>query len=179
MNEPRSGFSGGSLDSGQAERLLRDAARDLESLEPGTRIVGDFGNVGSSLFITRGARIIANGTEESLRRVLGRGCWSELEYFGGDGIWQVREDDGRDQVAFSLSGREAAQCVLPLAGQHNRMNALAAMAAARHVGITPAVAADAPIPLGRPPSASATPITPDPTTVASSSAVPRLSARSR
>lgn len=40
MNEPRSGFSGGSLDSGQAERLLRDAARDLESLEPGTRIGG-------------------------------------------------------------------------------------------------------------------------------------------
>ena len=93
--------------------------------------------------IPQHGRIIANGTEESLRRVLGRGCWSELEYFGGEGIWQVREDDGRDQVAFSLSGREAAQCVLPLAGQHNRMNALAAMAAARHVGITPAVAADA------------------------------------
>lgn len=32
------------------------------TIEPGTRIVGDFGNVGSSLFITRGARIIANGT---------------------------------------------------------------------------------------------------------------------
>ncbi|MDP5239137.1 UDP-N-acetylmuramate:L-alanyl-gamma-D-glutamyl-meso-diaminopimelate ligase [Uliginosibacterium sp. 31-16] len=93
--------------------------------------------------IPQHGRIIANGAEESLKHVLARGCWSELEWFGGDGQWQVREDDGRDQVAFSLNGQEAAQCILPLAGQHNRLNALAAMAAARHVGVTPAVAADA------------------------------------
>lgn len=32
------------------------------TIQPGTRIVGDFNTVGSSLFILRGARIIANGT---------------------------------------------------------------------------------------------------------------------
>ncbi|MEN3113281.1 UDP-N-acetylmuramate:L-alanyl-gamma-D-glutamyl-meso-diaminopimelate ligase [Uliginosibacterium paludis] len=88
-------------------------------------------------------RIIAYGAEASLDRVISRGCWSELERFGGTGGWQVAEDDGRDHVRFSLDGEEVADCVLPLAGQHNRMNALAAMAAARHVGITPASAASA------------------------------------
>ena len=93
--------------------------------------------------VPRQGRIIANGGEDSLTRVIGHGCWSELEWFGGEGAWQVREDDGRDHVSFGLDGREVAECILPLAGQHNRMNALAAMAAARHVGITPASAADA------------------------------------
>lgn len=35
------------------------------TIEPGTRIIGDFATVGSSLFIMRGARLIANGTAES------------------------------------------------------------------------------------------------------------------
>jgi UDP-N-acetylmuramate: L-alanyl-gamma-D-glutamyl-meso-diaminopimelate ligase len=91
--------------------------------------------------IPQQGRIIANGTEESLERVLSRGCWSELEWFGGKGEWQVGEDDGKARVAFSFKGVEAAHCDLPLAGQHNRLNALAALAAARHVGITPAGAA--------------------------------------
>ena len=93
--------------------------------------------------IPQHGRLIVNGGDDNLKRVLGKGCWSELEYFGGDGAWQVREDDGRDQVAFSLNAKEIAQCILPLTGQHNRLNALAAMAAARHVGITPATSADA------------------------------------
>lgn len=86
-------------------------------------------------------RIIANGTEASLGRVIDKGCWSELEWFGGKGEWQVAADDGSSQVAFGHHGEEVAQCELPLAGQHNRLNALAAMAAARHVGVTPAGAA--------------------------------------
>lgn len=93
--------------------------------------------------VPRQGRVIANGAEASLDRVIARGCWSELERFGGAGAWQVREDDGRDHVAFSLDGEQVAECVLPLAGQHNRLNALAALAAARHVGITPESAAAA------------------------------------
>lgn len=93
--------------------------------------------------IPQQGRIIANGNEASLKRVLARGCWSELEWFGGNGNWQVRDDDGDDRVTFRLNGQEVAQCLLPLAGQHNRMNAIAAMAAARHVGITPPNAATA------------------------------------
>lgn len=93
--------------------------------------------------IPRHGRIIANGSEESLRRVIGRGCWSELEWFGGEGEWDVSADDGRSPASFSLKGEALASCELPLTGQHNRLNALAALAAARHVGVTPATAAQA------------------------------------
>lgn len=88
-------------------------------------------------------RIIANASADSLKRVLARGCWSELEWFGADGAWQVSEDDGQAQAAFRYKGEEVASGVLSLTGQHNRLNALAAMAAARHAGITPLAAASA------------------------------------
>jgi UDP-N-acetylmuramate: L-alanyl-gamma-D-glutamyl-meso-diaminopimelate ligase len=88
-------------------------------------------------------RIIANGGEASLARVIERGCWSELEWFGGSGDWQVAEDDGNDRVGFSFKGQEVGRSLFSLAGQHNRMNALAAMAAARHVGVSPSTAAKA------------------------------------
>lgn len=88
-------------------------------------------------------RIIVNGQEDSLKRVLARGNWSELEYFGDRAAWQVSEEDGRERARFSLNGEVLAECALPLTGQHNRLNALAAMAAARHVGVSPASAATA------------------------------------
>lgn len=93
--------------------------------------------------VPRNGRIIANGAEESLARVLARGCWSELEWFGGAGEWQYEDLDERDNVAFLQAGREVSCCKLPLAGAHNRFNALAALAAARHVGVTPMRAAEA------------------------------------
>ncbi|GAB4060238.1 UDP-N-acetylmuramate:L-alanyl-gamma-D-glutamyl-meso-diaminopimelate ligase [Uliginosibacterium sediminicola] len=93
-------------------------------------------------------RIIANAHEDSLRRVIAKGCWSELEWFGGEGEqageWQYEELDERgDTMAFLHDGHERADCRLPLAGRHNRNNALAALAAARHVGVTPQHAAEA------------------------------------
>jgi UDP-N-acetylmuramate: L-alanyl-gamma-D-glutamyl-meso-diaminopimelate ligase len=88
-------------------------------------------------------RILANASEASLARVIERGCWSELEWFGGNGDWQVSEDDGSDKISFSFKGQALAHGELTLAGQHNRMNALAAVAAARHVGVTPTTAAKA------------------------------------
>jgi UDP-N-acetylmuramate: L-alanyl-gamma-D-glutamyl-meso-diaminopimelate ligase len=93
--------------------------------------------------IPQHGRIIANGCEASLRRVIERGCWSELEWFGCEGEWEVSADDGREPASFRLKGEELARCKLPLSGQHNRLNALAAMAAARHVGISPATAGQA------------------------------------
>jgi UDP-N-acetylmuramate: L-alanyl-gamma-D-glutamyl-meso-diaminopimelate ligase len=92
--------------------------------------------------IPRHGRLIANGTEASLARVLERGCWSEIEWFGGEGSWQIRDLDNHDRVGFFHNGTQVAHCELPLTGRHNRMNALAALAAARHVGITPISAAE-------------------------------------
>ena len=89
-------------------------------------------------------RIVANGGEESLKRVLARGCWSELEWFGDAAQWSVEpgaeEGKGEGEAVFRLRGEELGRIAMPMSGSHNRSNALAAVAAARHVGVTPAQA---------------------------------------
>ena len=90
--------------------------------------------------IPASGRIVANAHEDSLRRVIERGCWSELEWFGGDGRWAVATGADEVEAVFRLDGVEQGRVRMPLAGSHNRDNALAAIAAARHVGVTPAQA---------------------------------------
>ena len=82
-------------------------------------------------------RIIANAREESLKRVMARGCWSELEWFNDDAAWTASVGASDAEAVFSLGGAELGRAAMPLAGSHNRENALAAIAAARHVGVTP------------------------------------------
>ena len=87
-------------------------------------------------------RVIYNGDEASLQRVLKRGCWSEKESFGrSEGTdWAMNEhDDGTFDVIFQ--GEVAGRVEWQLTGKHNRANALAAIAAARHVGVPIAQAA--------------------------------------
>ncbi|HEU0220473.1 MAG TPA: UDP-N-acetylmuramate:L-alanyl-gamma-D-glutamyl-meso-diaminopimelate ligase [Gallionella sp.] len=92
--------------------------------------------------------VVCNGREESLRRVLQRGCWTSVEEFGsphdphpnplplaGEGAitelgWQI---DANDCV--TLNGIPQGTLEWDLLGEHNRMNALAALAAARHAGV--------------------------------------------
>ncbi|TMH61884.1 MAG: UDP-N-acetylmuramate:L-alanyl-gamma-D-glutamyl-meso-diaminopimelate ligase, partial [Betaproteobacteria bacterium] len=87
--------------------------------------------------IPRRGRLIVNGSDDNLRRVLSHGCWSEVERFraaavpGTGADWTIAADG-----AIKLGG--AAQGTLSpfvLGGQHNRLNALAAIAAARHVSV--------------------------------------------
>ncbi|MEN6585863.1 MAG: UDP-N-acetylmuramate:L-alanyl-gamma-D-glutamyl-meso-diaminopimelate ligase [Sulfuricella sp.] len=82
--------------------------------------------------------IVANGREASLERVLQRGCWTPVEKFGVADGWMI---GGADTIAF----REAFQGTLRwnLMGEHNRMNALAAIAAARHAGVPSDIGIDA------------------------------------
>lgn len=90
--------------------------------------------------IPASGRIIANAREDSLRRVLARGNWSELEWFNDAAQWSAAAG-GRDvEAVFRLAGTELGRVELALPGSHNRENALAAIAAARHVGVTPAQA---------------------------------------
>jgi UDP-N-acetylmuramate: L-alanyl-gamma-D-glutamyl-meso-diaminopimelate ligase len=88
-------------------------------------------------------RLVVNGGEEALRRVVARGCWSEVEWFGAEGgDWDVREhEDGSFDVA--LAGKAQGTVQWNLSGRHNRLNAVAAIAAARHVGVPPARAIEA------------------------------------
>lgn len=92
-------------------------------------------------------RVVVNGGEESLKRVIKRGCWSEAEWFGADGQndWSLTEHaDGSFDVIFK--GEHAGTVRWELTGAHNRMNGLAAIAAARHAGVPVAQAIDS---LGR------------------------------
>ncbi|MDE2309396.1 MAG: UDP-N-acetylmuramate:L-alanyl-gamma-D-glutamyl-meso-diaminopimelate ligase [Betaproteobacteria bacterium] len=74
--------------------------------------------------------IVCNGREESLRRVLKRGCWTPVELFGCGQGWGI-DTDNRVTLHDELHGT----LQWDLLGEHNRMNALAALAAARHAGV--------------------------------------------
>ncbi|MBK8337994.1 MAG: UDP-N-acetylmuramate:L-alanyl-gamma-D-glutamyl-meso-diaminopimelate ligase [Sterolibacteriaceae bacterium] len=87
--------------------------------------------------IPRGGRIIANGAQASVDRVIERGLWSEIERFGATNGWQVSEPEADGACAFSYDGEVLGRAALPLSGAHNRLNALAAVAAARHAGVAP------------------------------------------
>jgi len=93
--------------------------------------------------VARSGRIIHNGEDTALARVLERGLWSEGESFlSGDG-WHLDaiEDDGAASCFdVCFRGERLGRCRVALAGAHNRANALAAIAAARHAGVAPAEA---------------------------------------
>ncbi|MFZ5503482.1 MAG: UDP-N-acetylmuramate:L-alanyl-gamma-D-glutamyl-meso-diaminopimelate ligase [Pseudomonadota bacterium] len=74
--------------------------------------------------------IVSNGREASLERVIQRGCWTPVECFGIDAGWQID-----DTNLVTLNGSAQGTLNWDLLGEHNRMNALAALAAARHVGV--------------------------------------------
>ena len=89
-------------------------------------------------------RIVLNAREASLQRVITRGCWSDVVRFGvkGDGVGLRARGEPH---AFDVlkSGVNVGRVEWPLMGEHNQMNALATIAAAEHVGVAPAVAAQA------------------------------------
>jgi UDP-N-acetylmuramate: L-alanyl-gamma-D-glutamyl-meso-diaminopimelate ligase len=87
-------------------------------------------------------RIVVNGLEESLARVLHQGCWSEVRSFGAaNSDFSAEGEPTRFDVL--EQGHRAAQVHWDVGGVHNQLNALAAIAAAQHVGVTPATAAAA------------------------------------
>src|SRR5690349_1518215 len=84
--------------------------------------------------IPASGRIVVNGGDEALCRVLTRGVWSDVERFdaadGTSAEWTIA-DDG--QVSFR--GASVGRLDFSQTGRHNRLNAVAALAAARHVGV--------------------------------------------
>jgi UDP-N-acetylmuramate: L-alanyl-gamma-D-glutamyl-meso-diaminopimelate ligase len=90
-------------------------------------------------------RLVVNARDEALQRVLARGCWSEVTRFGAlreaPGMLRARgEPHAFDVLRGSL---KVAQVEWPLFGEHNQLNALAAIGAAEHVGVSPEVSAAA------------------------------------
>ncbi len=90
-------------------------------------------------------RLVVNSREEALARVLQRGCWSEIQRFGArkeePGALRARgEPHAFDVLRGSL---KLGRVDWPHLGEHNQLNALAAIGAAEHVGVAPDVAAAA------------------------------------
>ena len=87
-------------------------------------------------------RLVVNGLEESLPRVLAQGCWSEVRSFGAavSDFSAVGEPHNFEVLRH---GQKLAEVKWDLGGVHNQLNALAAIAAAEHVGVEVSVAAQA------------------------------------
>ncbi|GAA0508278.1 UDP-N-acetylmuramate:L-alanyl-gamma-D-glutamyl-meso-diaminopimelate ligase [Pigmentiphaga daeguensis] len=83
-------------------------------------------------------RIVAPTRTPAIDRVLARGCWSETVTFGAEGDWQAGPEDASGAFEVIHRGTSAGRVAWTLSGEHNRMNALAAIAAAEHVGVVPA-----------------------------------------
>jgi UDP-N-acetylmuramate: L-alanyl-gamma-D-glutamyl-meso-diaminopimelate ligase len=99
-------------------------------------------------------RVIVNGEDAELATTLGMGCWTPRETFavakasregGADADWSALIAAGSAASRFTVlcHGKAVAEVNWPLLGEHNVMNALAAIAAAGHVGVEPARAARA------------------------------------
>ncbi|MEQ1598915.1 MAG: UDP-N-acetylmuramate:L-alanyl-gamma-D-glutamyl-meso-diaminopimelate ligase [Methylotenera sp.] len=87
--------------------------------------------------------LVVSNKQESLERVIAKGCWSNLEFFGTPESWEVKNVDTQGRFDIFFKGERQGNLSWDLMGEHNRMNALACIAAARHVGIAPCIAIEA------------------------------------
>ncbi|OAI53378.1 UDP-N-acetylmuramate:L-alanyl-gamma-D-glutamyl-meso-diaminopimelate ligase [Betaproteobacteria bacterium SCGC AG-212-J23] len=88
--------------------------------------------------VPKSGLIVANGNDPALERVLKVGAWTPIEYFGTPQGWQAGEPDEQGGFEVAWQGRALGRVSWTQFGAHNRLNALAALAAARHAGVEPA-----------------------------------------
>jgi UDP-N-acetylmuramate: L-alanyl-gamma-D-glutamyl-meso-diaminopimelate ligase len=92
--------------------------------------------------------VVVNGEEPALASVIARGAWAPVERFGQDknNTWSLISQEADGFIVFKDSKEVATVQWAPdsgVMGRHNQFNALAAIAAANHIGIAPAEAARA------------------------------------
>ncbi|TAK49629.1 MAG: UDP-N-acetylmuramate:L-alanyl-gamma-D-glutamyl-meso-diaminopimelate ligase [Betaproteobacteria bacterium] len=93
--------------------------------------------------IPRTGRIVVNGHDPALKRVLTNGCWTPVEQTGVPQGWETGAAAPDGSFAIAWHGREMGRLRWLLTGEHNRLNALSAIGAARHAGVDPGVAIEA------------------------------------
>jgi UDP-N-acetylmuramate: L-alanyl-gamma-D-glutamyl-meso-diaminopimelate ligase len=97
--------------------------------------------------VPENGRVIYNEKETNLLDVINMGCWSEQTELHSESGWQalnVHYDEQKQQVFdVSLQGNNIGTVTWPLSGEHSVSNALAAIAAAQHAGISPEVSIEA------------------------------------
>jgi len=87
-------------------------------------------------------RLIVNGGDAEIAATLREGCWTPRESFAlglADADWSaaIAADSAASRLTVQWQGRAVGEVSWPLLGEHNVMNALAAIAAARHAGVPP------------------------------------------
>ena len=87
--------------------------------------------------------IVCNGVEQNLQDTLDKGCWTPVEKFGVQQGWQVANVAADGAFDVLKDGEKAGQIAWELMGEHNRLNALAVIAAARHAGVDITTACEA------------------------------------
>ncbi len=87
--------------------------------------------------------IVANGCEQHLDRALAKGCWTAIEKFGPGHAWDFKRGNEEGRFEVLLDGSSKGEVAWDLSGTHNTMNALAAIAAARHAGVPTKIAIEA------------------------------------
>ncbi len=85
--------------------------------------------------LPRNGLVVSNAHEASLDRVLERGCWTPVERFNAADGWRMEGDDADGALRLFRGGELVGSARWELSGEHNRANALAALLAARHVGV--------------------------------------------
>jgi len=79
--------------------------------------------------------LVVNGGDAAVKRALERGCWTPVERFAAADGWQAGAQSSDGRFAVSFKGEPQGEVKWDLLGEHNRLNALAAIAAARHAGV--------------------------------------------
>ncbi|VUD53237.1 UDP-N-acetylmuramate--L-alanyl-gamma-D-glutamyl-meso-2,6-diaminoheptandioate ligase [Thalassocella blandensis] len=96
--------------------------------------------------------LVLTADQQALLDVMQMGCWSEQQTLHGvsgnnaatnQGWSAANVSEGRDCFDVLLDGEKVGQVQWTLSGEHNVQNALGAIAAARHVGVVPALACEA------------------------------------
>lgn len=85
--------------------------------------------------LPRTGLVVSNAAESSLDRVLARGCWTPVEKFNDPAGWRMQGNDADGSLCLLRGDEVIGNTHWNLTGEHNRANALAALLAARHVGV--------------------------------------------
>ena len=85
--------------------------------------------------LPRSGLVVSNAGEASLTRVLARGCWTPVEPFNDASGWHGAGDDAEGTLRLMRGEEVVGSTRWALSGEHNRANAVAALLAARHVGV--------------------------------------------
>lgn len=88
--------------------------------------------------------IIRPKDDENLATVIDRGCWSEELLIGpNESLYGLSSSNDYSQFDVFLDSNKVGRVNWNMSGKHNMDNALSAIAAARHVGVTPEISCNA------------------------------------